>query len=192
MHLVEFLKDLQPPDSESVEVEYRLACSGELYNRRVVTANWRKSDITRVLLREPFELFVASQPFNDYPQELCARFKPYVTEKQEPRGHGFISISESLPDDEIMEDLCSILSLLARRLISVAGRIRECPAERDTTLGSYSWDLPVPVLNNIAGFAVWRKRPATITTSLEGQRVEFRDPPPSGVDAEALSRSSPF
>ena len=37
MHLVEFLKGLQPRDSESlqgaVEVEYRLACSGELYNR---------------------------------------------------------------------------------------------------------------------------------------------------------------
>src|SRR5215831_17917274 len=85
MHLVEYLKGLRPPDGEfaqeAVEVEYRLACSGELYDRRVVTADWRKSDITRVLLREPFELFVASHPFDDYPQELCARLKLYyITE----------------------------------------------------------------------------------------------------------------
>ncbi len=182
MHLVEFLRGSQPPDSESVEVEYRLACSGELYNRKVVTADWRKSDITRVLLRAPFELFVASQPFNDYPQELCVRLKlPYKTDP-ETRGVHFIS----LRDDEIMEDLCSILSLLARRLISVVGRVRECPAERDTTLGSYGWDLPVPVLNNIAGFAVWRRRGASIITSLEGQQVKFHNVPSTGVDDEAL------
>ena len=78
MHLIEFLKGLQPGDNESlqeaVEVEYRLACSGELYNRGVVTADWRKSDITRVLLSERrVELFVASRPFDDYPQELRYR-----------------------------------------------------------------------------------------------------------------------
>jgi hypothetical protein len=178
----------QPRDSESlqgaVEVEYRLACSGELYNRRVGTADWRKSDITRVLLREPFELFVASRPFDDYPQELCARLKlSYVTEKQESRGVDFIS--NFLPDNEIMEDLCSILSLLARRLISVGGKVRERRAERDTVLGSYGWDAPTPVLN-IAGFAVLRRRPISIITSREGQRVEFHNLPPTGVDDEAL------
>jgi hypothetical protein len=87
MHLVEYLKGVQRADSgstrEMVEVEYRLACSGELYDRRVVTADWRKSDITRILLREPFELFAASHPFDDYPQELCARLKlSYVTEPE--------------------------------------------------------------------------------------------------------------
>jgi hypothetical protein len=188
MHLVEFLKGLQPRHSESlqgaVEVEYRLACSGELYNRRVRTADWRKSDITRVLLREPFELFVTSRPFNDYPQELCARLKlSYVTEKQESGGVDFIS--HFLPDNEIMEDLCSILSLLARRLVSVVGKVRERRAERDTAFGSYGWDAPVSVLN-IAGFAVWRRRPISIITSQEGQRVEFHNPPPTGVDDEAL------
>ena len=55
------------------EVEYRLSCSGELYNRNIKTGDWRKSDATRILLRTPFELFVASDPFDDYPQELCAR-----------------------------------------------------------------------------------------------------------------------
>jgi hypothetical protein len=188
MHLVEYLKGPRPPDGEfaeeAVEVEYRLACSGELYNRRVVTADWRKSDITRVLLREPFELFVASRPFDDYPQELCARLElSYITEREESRGVGFIS--NFLPDNEIMEDLCSILSLLARRLISIVGKLRERRAERDTGLGSYGWDAPVSVIN-IPGFAVWRRRPISIITSLEGQRVEFHNPPPTGVDPQAL------
>jgi hypothetical protein len=58
--------DREVAPAKSVEVEYRLACSGELYNRNVLTADWRKSDVTRILLRTPFELFVASQPFAHY------------------------------------------------------------------------------------------------------------------------------
>ena len=193
MHLIEFLKGLQPGDNESlqeaVEVEYRLACSGELYNRGVVTADWRKSDITRVLLSERrVELFVASRPFDDYPQELCARLKlSYLTETQKPQGLPFIS--RLLPDSEIVEDLCSVLSLLARRLISVGGKVRERrTTELDTALGSYGWDAPVSVLD-ITGFAVWRRRGASIVTSYDGgQQVEFHSPPPTGVDAEALAQ----
>jgi hypothetical protein len=142
-----------------------------------------------VLLRDPFELFVASRPFDDYPQELCARLKlpsvklPSVTEKEESRGVPSISIF--LPDSEIVEDLCSILSLLARRLISVVGKVRERRAEHDTALGSYGWDAPVSVLN-IAGFAVLRRRPISIITSQEGPRVESHNLTPTGVDDEAL------
>ena len=84
-----------------------------------------------------------------------------------------------------MEDLCSILSLLARRLISVVGKVRERRAERDTALGSYGWDAPVTVLNG-AGFAVWRRCPISIITSHQGQRVEFHNVPPTEVDDEAL------
>jgi hypothetical protein len=72
VHLIEYLKELKRPDRASTppvdwptwepyiafEVEYRLACSGVLYNRRVITADWRKSDASRILLREPVELFV--------------------------------------------------------------------------------------------------------------------------------------
>jgi hypothetical protein len=223
MHLVEYLKALQRPGEDSpfakstislpqiaVEVEYRLACSGELYNRKVLTADWRKSDATRVLLKEPFELFVASHPFDDYPQELCVRWKlSYVTETHELRRSSsnvpITSTSTFLPDDEIIEDLCSILTLLARRLICVVGKIRERRLPNDASvepagpqtaaalalatvpdfLGSYGWDTPASVLK-LSRFAVWRRRPITIITSYEGQRAEFHDPPPTGVDTSAL------
>lgn len=190
MHVLEFLKRSQEPGansaSKAVEVEYRFACSGELYNRRVITSDWRKSDITRVLLREPFELFVTSHPFDDYPQELCARLNlSYVTEHSD--SEGFTSSSTFLPDVEIIEDLCSILSLLARRLISPIGKVRECRDRRDTDLGSYGWDAPAPILR-APRIAVWRQRPITIVTSNKGNEVEFHDPPPIGVDADALKQ----
>jgi len=41
-------------------VEFRLLCSGELYNSKVVTADHRKCDSCRVLLTSPFELIVSS------------------------------------------------------------------------------------------------------------------------------------
>jgi hypothetical protein len=166
VYVLEYLKTARDPGSnstrEAVEVEYRLACSGELYNRRVLTTDWRKSDITRVLLRTPFELFVASRPFDAYPQELCARLKlAYVTQEDD------LSAGTFLPDDEVVEDLCSILSLLARRLISVVGKIWERCAERDPHLGSYGWDAPVSILQ-LPKVTAWRMRPVTISTGIEG------------------------
>lgn len=73
MYLLEFLRTSANTSAGNIRVEHRLLCSGELYNRRVITYDWRKSDVTRVLLRKPCELFVASQPFAAYPQELCIR-----------------------------------------------------------------------------------------------------------------------
>ena len=49
MYLLKFLHEKQERPT-GVEVEYRLACSGEFYNRKVETADWRKSDVTRIPL----------------------------------------------------------------------------------------------------------------------------------------------
>src|SRR5436190_12420505 len=107
------------PDSEFVSFEYRLLCSRELYNSKVLTFDWRKSDATRFLIQAPFTLTVCSHPFNEYPQELCLKFNaPSVTET---RGN-FTSIF--YPDEPIARDLAAILSLLLRRLITVAAKTR--------------------------------------------------------------------
>lgn len=176
---------------EDVQIEYRLACSGELYNRKVLTFDWRKSDITRVLLRRPLELFVASQPFDDYPQELCMRItlKP-VTEKVT---HGSSSSSSTfIPDEDVVEDLCSLLSLLSRRLISPIGKMREQRLNDSYGLqsmqayGSYAVDWPTPILPS-RPIAAWNRRPLTVITGIEGQRLVDNNPPPMGVDHEALT-----
>jgi hypothetical protein len=75
------------------------SCSEELYNLRVQTLDWRKSDATRILLKTPFELFVISQPFANYPQELCARMTlRYFTEQTV--GNVLVSVT-LLPDEEL-------------------------------------------------------------------------------------------
>jgi hypothetical protein len=125
----------------AIEVEYRLACSGALYNRNIKTGDWRKSAATRVLLRSPFELFVASHPFDDYPQELCARLViNRAIESDQSFTRGF------LPDEDVIEDLCSLLTLLSRRLITPVGKTRERHPSGIDGLGSYGEDVPIPII----------------------------------------------
>jgi hypothetical protein len=129
------------PSAGTVEVEYRLACSGALYNRNIKTGDWRKSDATRALLRTPFELFVASHPFDDYPQELCARLVVNrAIESDQSFTRGF------LPDEDVIEDLGSLLTLLSRRLITPVGKIRERHPSGIDGLGSYGEDVPIPIM----------------------------------------------
>ena len=62
MYVLDFLKGQLGPeaDGDGVIFDYRLLCSGELYNARVVTFDWRKSDAARVLFDSPFSLAVCS------------------------------------------------------------------------------------------------------------------------------------
>jgi hypothetical protein len=47
MYLLSFLKDPQCTQSaKRIAVEYRLLCSGELYNGDIIAIDWRKSDVT--------------------------------------------------------------------------------------------------------------------------------------------------
>ncbi len=187
MYVLQFLEkavDREVAAAESVEVEYRLACSGELYNRNVLTADWRKSDVTRILLRTPFELFVASQPFAHYPQELCVRLiLDYVTEEAQAENATFSQIF--LPDEGVIEDLCSVLSLLSRRLITPVAKTRE-RHKTGPALGSYGIDLPTPIIGR-SQVTAWKRRPATVITGIGEQRLIDNDPPPVGVDPEALA-----
>jgi hypothetical protein len=114
-----FVKFLQTHDQQvgGDEVEYRLVCSGELYNRKVQAPGWRKSDATRILLKQPIRLLVASRPFDTYPQELCLRLTLGFVTEQATAGTGTAS-RIFLPDEDIVEDFCAVLSLLSRRLIS--------------------------------------------------------------------------
>lgn len=184
MYVLQFLERLsnKSDSADGVQVEYRLACSGELYNRSIQTHDWRKSDATRVLLRTPFELLVASQPFDDYPQELCARLVvTRVTESEQRFTRTF------LPDRDVIEDLSSLLSLLSRRLIVPVAKIRESRPTEISVLGSYGVDVPIPIIFH-SHVTSWKKRPATVITFSEHQQIINNDPRPVGVDSEALMK----
>lgn len=121
MHVLEFLKGFPGLNTEdSVEFEYRLLCSGEIYNASVHTADWRKSAPARILCDSPFWLSVVSIPFSEFPQELALRFSaPLIKEES-----GNTSVLR-YPDSDIARDLAALLSLVLRRLITVAAKTRE-------------------------------------------------------------------
>src|SRR5271166_6580374 len=141
MYLLKFLQKAHEQPA-GVNVEYRIACSGELYNRNVKTFDWRKSDATRVLLQQPFQIFVVSRPFDTYPQELSARVTlDFVTEASDAT---LIKSSTTfLPDTDVIEDLCAVLTLLSRRLISPVAKTREIHNDPDAARW-YQSEIPMP------------------------------------------------
>jgi hypothetical protein len=184
MYLLKFLQETQERRT-GVEVEYRLACSGEFYNRKAETADWRKSDVGRILLDEPFPIFVTSRPFDSYPQELCVRMTlNFVTEEGgAPNARGSRTF---VPDEDVVEDLCAVLSLLSRRLVSTATKTRE--KHDDGWIPRWlPSDVPMPILGDTKVIA-WRRRPATVITRWTGQEFKSNDPPPVGVDPHALAK----
>ena len=185
-----FINFLRSPDQQAGgnQVEYRLACSGELYNRAVLTYDWRKSDVTRLLLQQPFSLLVTSQPFDNYPQELAARLTiAEVTEKSCVNNIPYIR--SFLPDEDIIEDVCAVLTLLSRRLISPVVKTMEIFSEgAQDPWQSYPWQsyISTPIIDRLKVIA-WPQRPATLFTTWSGQSVKFNHPPPVGVNDKALA-----
>jgi hypothetical protein len=184
MYLLKFLREAQDRPT-GVEVEYRLACSGEFYNRKVETFDWRKSDVTRILLDQPFLIFVTSQPFDSYPQELCVRMtlNSVTEEGGAPNGRG---IRMFLPDEDVIEDLCAVLSLLSRRLVSTVTKTIEKHNPESTPRGLPS-EVPIPILDHMKVVA-WRRRPISVITGWTSQEFKSNDPPPVGVDPHALRK----
>ena len=159
MYILEYLagKYGNLGDKDSIVTEYRLLCSGELYNGRVQTFDWRKSDVTRILLRAPCALRVVSQPFDDYPQELSLLIvAPHSV--TETRGDFSIVLR---PDDQIVEDLVSLLTLFLRRLVTVFAKVRvRYPHNFSAPLGLEKpepSDLHLPIANPATRVA-WKTR----------------------------------
>jgi hypothetical protein len=124
-----------------------------------------------------------SHPFADYPQELCARLAVNRVVNENP-SKSFTRVF--LPDEDVIEDLCSLLTFLSRRLITPVGKIRERHPTGIDGLGSYAEAVPIPIMGP-SKVAIWKRRPATIITTVQQQNFILNDPPPVGVDDGALS-----
>jgi hypothetical protein len=176
MYILNLLKSLNSDLTETRDVvsfEYRLLCSGELYNAQNVTYDWRKSDVSRLLVHKPFTLTVCSHPFDDYPQELSLRFQ--VASVTETKG---ITTSTFYPDEEIARDIAAILSLLLRRLITVAGKIREIHPRVYEKQPDASCDIAIDCVNKISR-NYWDRKPASIIYGSEGihEIIDYNPPP---------------
>ena len=186
MYILDFLMGfpkLQTSEN-TISFEYRILCSGELYNSRVLTSDWRKSESSRILFDSLFTLIVCSHPFDEYPQELALRFSaPLVTEK-----HGQ-STSMFYPDDDIARDLAALLTLFCRRLITVAGKVREIHPKQHANEPAVFQDWPIGLTKSLNP-VYWERKPFTIEHGVDGVRnITDYNPPPCSVDAVNLNKS---
>jgi hypothetical protein len=199
MHILNFLKKQGQKQTagDFITCEYRLLCSGTIYNSDVLTADWRKSDVTRLILISPFTVFVASHPFDDYPQELALRFTPELITK-ERKMDSFKGSMIFYPDEEIARDIAALLSLFCRRLITVSAKIRE------THPKGYAGDLevfrdwPIGFVNSLK-VKHWEREPATVVYGQHGvQRIIDYNPDPKPISSNELEKlflslpSSPY
>jgi hypothetical protein len=164
--------------------EYRLLCSGELFNKNVRTFDYQKSEPSRWLLAKPFNLRVVSQPFYDYPQELRLVFScpAYVTEGTE---HSSLTFP---PNDDIAKDLAAFLTVFLRRLVTVYSKIsvahRDLPPSVKS--GEFAGPYPLPIANASTP-TNWKRKPYSVETSMEGQQIIDHNPKPVPVDSDILS-----
>lgn len=186
MYVLDFLKSSDSDASQATKCasfEYRLLCSGVLYNANIMTADWRNSDITKLLLDGPFILTVCSHPFDDYPQELSLRFQTAMV--TETKG----GITQSFtPDEEIANDIASILSLLLRRLITVATKVREIHPRWYEQEPDWHLDISIDFVNRINRI-YWARKPASFVYDAKGilDMIDY-NPPPLGIDPQELRR----
>jgi hypothetical protein len=185
MYILEFLKGQRPeqPGNEVITCEYRLLCSGEIYNGDVETLEWRKSTECRLLLTSPFTVFVASTPlYGTIPQELALRFTTQmVTEKREK---AITSYYMFCPDDEIAKDIAALLCLFCRRLITICAKVRELYPNQPEVVR----DWPIDFVNSLKAIS-WKRHPATSTLFPNGtiQVIDY-NPPLKALSPKKLKR----
>ncbi len=194
MHVLDYLKNAanriqvgensrvhfdQTLDDNSKRVEYRLICSGTFYPADCL-GDWSKSDGARLLLGLPIELLVASQPYDEYPQELVLRFVSSMVSESTGR------VSHSYdPDLEIASDIAALLTLLCRRLVTVAFQSRE--QYRTECLPPCLAEFPIPAALRVK-LSYWTGRPLSFLYGLDGFRVRSYHPPHVAFDSGRLIR----
>jgi len=184
MYILDFLKNPLPTNN-MVTFDYRLLCSGVLYNCDVVTADWTKSDASRILFFEPpFTLRVCSYPFDEYPQELALQFcAPFVHETKGATTTGFY------PDEDIARDLTALLTLFCHRLITVATKIHEHhPKHYDNELLIFR-DLPIGFVKSLKPVH-WVRQPVSFVYGGPDGITEIKDnnPAPLGVGPNQIKK----
>ena len=185
MYLTDLIQgfDKSNGHKDFVEFEYRLICSGEIYNSEVETFDYRKSVGCRLLLNGPFSLFVCSE-FNQYPLELCLRFSLPRIEERSPS-----SVIAYHPDEEIARDISAVLTLYFRRLITVSCKTREDKEDNEYNYPNVVQKWPVAFTSSINKIA-WKQKPAILVTKPDNgkvtQEVINYNPPLLGIKPSEL------
>ncbi len=188
MYVLDALREPSTGATAGVELgEFRLLCSGILYNGTVVTHDWTKSDVCRSLLRARIVLYVVSQPTDSYPQELLLRVPATLVTEEQPAGATDPRVSKMFsPHREIADDLAALLTVLLRRLITVHSHVRTTPTEPVPSASGLQ-DYPQPIASVRPG-VTWRRRPLGVLTTADGQQeLDDSASAPVAVDVNWLS-----
>jgi hypothetical protein len=172
--------------NDGVRIEYRLLCSGELYNLGACCPPhyidyWRNPYLRLILDGLP-GLFVTNEPHRKYPQELSFTFDCYMVEDS---SDGSSEIYNN--DQEIAEEFVSLLSVLTRRLICVFCKISEYHYNKEEMHGlPQYWPHQV---YNVTNPRIWSVKSATLI--YDGQdrpKIEGNMPLPVGIDISKLKQ----
>ncbi|MFL6604444.1 MAG: hypothetical protein ACJ8R9_24350 [Steroidobacteraceae bacterium] len=183
MYVLEYLKSAPQSSHEfGVTFEYRLLCSGELYNSKVSTSDWRKSNVAQYLCGSSFTILAVRNPLRHFPQELVVRFKANRVEER-----GAMASVSFVPDEDIARDLAALLSVIFRRLVTVAGKTRELYPRFSPNDIEELLDTPLPLVNALDAVH-WQERPLGITWTYGDDRQQVIDynPRPRGIDPHEL------
>jgi hypothetical protein len=188
MYVLDALREPSADATAGVEFgEFRLLCSGILYNGNIETYDWTKSDVCRSLLRGRIVLFVVSRPMDRYPQELLLRVPAArVTEELPASGKVPKVVKMFSPHCEIADDLAALLTVLLRRLITVHSHVRTTPTEPVPSASGLP-DFPLPIADVRPG-VTWRPRGIRVLTQYDGkQEIDDCASAPVAVDANWLA-----
>jgi len=172
--------------SKQKHVEYRLLCSGELYNFGACCPphyiDYWRNPFLRLILDGLPGLFVTNEPHSPYPQELSFTFDCYVIEDS---SNGSSVIYHN--DQEVAEEFTALFSVLTRRLVCVFCKISEYNYNKEATCGlPQYWPHQV---YNASTPRVWSKKSATlIYDGQERPKIESHMPPPVGIDTSRLKK----
>ena len=182
MYFIDFVRGTLGTDADTAAAsfEYRLTCSGILYNDRVVTFDNMKSDACAILATTPFALSVVNRPLDaEYPQELRLRFQVGTVTETNDTGSASVLLT---PDEEIAGDFAGLLSVFTARLVTV-----HCPVQ--TTLLDYPTDhpfhdFPQPVVRHVSPRYRKRLKLHHITHADGRSEIQNPNPPPAAVSPE--------
>jgi len=177
MYFIDFLRGTLGTGTSTTPAsfEYRLTCSGILYNDNVVTFDRMKSDVSAILATQPFAMSVVNRPLDaEYPQELRLRFQVGTVTETNNTGSASVLLT---PDEEIAGDFAGLLSVFTALLVTV-----HCPVQ--TTLPDYPadhpfHDFPQPVVRHTS--ARYRKRLKLHHITRGDGTSEIQDPNPAAV-----------
>lgn len=181
LYVLKFLAG-EDNNSDYTDCEYRLLCSGLLSSAGAEL----KSASSRFLLSEPFKWIVASDEWDRYPTNVWPLETVILFRSRGMQRHVGPAQHYYPPDDELAHDLAALLTLINRRLITVAGSSSKTSPAMKPEFSSIV--LQTPLMTRMS-LKFWQRQPHVIhrrPSDQEAVAVDY-NPNPKAIDGGKIS-----